>query len=193
MNLITGSVYLTLTFICIELISSIEGAVPSKEVKKKPRPKKKKPDYKNKYHCLVCLADYSNKRINFKDTCINPAVNVSDAEAKYLTVCPSDTTLCAYELVTINDVFTAIERRCATSCTPSCFQSGYGTEKTICTYCCNKSIKPEDFNDDTVYEYICAGGLNGSMLTNFGLTLLELVMIIPSLQRLFKYWLSEPI
>lgn len=46
---------------------------------------KKQPDYCNKYHCLVCLTDYSKKRINFGDTCTNPAVNVFDAEAKYLT------------------------------------------------------------------------------------------------------------
>lgn len=133
----------------ISIVRTVNG-------QKKSRKSKKKPDYKKKYHCLVCLSDYANKKINFKDTCINPAVNVTDAETRWLTVCPADTNYCAYELHTINDVFTAIERRCATSCVPNCYTERYGTEKTACTYCCQKSIKPEDFNDDTVSDYICA-------------------------------------
>ena len=115
----------------------------------------KKIDIKKKFHCLVCLADFSQKKINFIDTCINPAINVSEAESRFLTACPADTNYCATELITINQVFTAIERRCAHTCTPSCFQAGYGTEKEICTYCCNKSIKPELYDEDTVYEYTC--------------------------------------
>ncbi|XP_074602582.1 uncharacterized protein LOC141856213 [Brevipalpus obovatus] len=139
----------------------------SGQSQRKPRPRKKpRPDYRKKFHCLVCLSDFGTKKINFQDTCINPAVNVTDAEFKWLVVCPSDTTTCAYEVHTINGVFTAIERRCASSCLPNCYTERYGTEKTVCTYCCPKSIKPEDFNEETVYEAICESALNNGHLSS---------------------------
>ncbi|RWS27384.1 hypothetical protein B4U80_08672 [Leptotrombidium deliense] len=161
--------------------------------KRKKKKKKKKVDFKNRLYCFTCLADYSVKKVDIGDPCINPLFNATDSQQRYLTMCPREAKMCQVEITTINKVFSGIERRCSTNCYPTCFTRGYGLEYEACTHCCS-GIDPEDFDQDTAYDYRCPSFNLENINTNITVTVrqyLQCVLELESLLILHKLDLQQ--
>lgn len=86
------------------------------------RRKAPRKSFKNRKFCLSCLTDFKTKIYSLNDFCLNPLMNVTEAELRFLNMCPETSQFCQTEVYTVNGVLSGLERRCSTLCTPLCFQ-----------------------------------------------------------------------
>ena len=108
-------------------MQSVQPTLPTNAIergnnRRRKAPRKSLKDLKNRKFCLSCLTDFKTRPYNLRDACLNPLTNLTEAELRFLNMCPETSQFCQTEVFTVNGVFSALERRCSTICTPVCFQ-----------------------------------------------------------------------
>ena len=95
-------------------LNSLSAPHSGQTTTQKPKKlKKKKPlSTKNRGYCLTCLEDFKFKPYDPKvNLCVNPLYNITEAEIRYLNMCPENAHQCMIEVGTVNGVLYSYERR----------------------------------------------------------------------------------